>query len=68
MLVVVWRAIPATCGGLPGPTVPIVALSGFAFIQAINSLRLFAGRVTLPTRIGALVASSASGSKSFTVS
>ena len=60
--------MPLTCDGLPIPTVPDVALSGLALSQAINSRRSLAGSAFLPTiKVGAS-GSSATGSKSFTMS
>ena len=53
---------------LPTPLVPNVALSGFAFSQAISSFRLFAGSVFLAAITCELVESSEIGAKSFTTS
>ena len=54
--------------GLPTPAVPEVALSGFAFNQAISSGRSFGGRFFLPTISCELSVTSATGSKSFSTS
>src|SRR5262249_32574126 len=54
--------------GPPTPTVPAVALPGFSFSQAINSLRSFAGKVLRATIHCGVSASSDTGSKSFTTS
>ena len=46
MPVAFWNRTPKTWCGLPAPAVPAVALSGFAFSQAISSLQI-AGRQVL---------------------
>ena len=58
--------MPAKCMALATPLVPFVALSGFAFSQAIKPLKSFAGRVFLAAIRCALVAMGAIGEKSFT--
>ena len=42
---VFWKNTPETWPGLPMPALPTVTLPGLALIQAISSLRLFAGSV-----------------------
>ena len=49
MPVAFWNRTPKTWCGLPAPAVPAVALSGFAFSQAISSRRSLGGRSFLPT-------------------
>ena len=50
------------------PTVPAVALCGFAFSHAINSDTLLGGNAFLATRINGDDESSATGVKSFKTS
>src|SRR5262249_47604199 len=52
----------------PMPTVPTIALPGFSFSQAINSLRSLAGRVFRATIHCGVSASNDTGSKSCTTS
>jgi hypothetical protein len=56
------------CGALPAPVVPVVALPGLAFIQAINSATPVAGRFGRPTIISGAKESSETGSRSLSTS
>ncbi len=63
-----WKKTPKTCCGLPTPAVPANAVFGFAFSQAINSFRSFAGMAFLAMITNGWYPSSATGSKSFSTS
>ena len=63
-----WKNVAKTCGGLPTPAVPAVALSGLAFNQVIRPFRSLAGRDFLATMTCGLLPRSAMGSKSFSTS
>ena len=60
--------MPAMSVGPPTPTVPAVALPGFAFSHATSSLRLLAGNAAFATSHCGVSAISVTGSKSFTTS